>query len=454
MKRCDDMPIISGAAGRPAAPRPLMSEMRVAVVGALMVTIGPMSLTLYTPAMPTLVAAFNTDITTVKLTLTVFFMGFALSQLACGPLSDAFGRRPVALSFFGLYLAGSIVAMTAADVHWLLAGRALQGVGCAAGISISRAIVRDQYTGQASARIMNLIGTMLAVGPAVAPTIGGFLLGLASWQIVFVAMSVVGVMIVCLITFAVPETNRAPDRALASPANFLRSYKRLLADRTFLKPGLMLGFALGGIYTLASLIPFILINEVGLTPTKFGLSMAIQSGSFICGSLVAGLLLKRMNALQLIPIGLTLVLCGAASFALGLRLLPLSVITVMAPVSMWAFGLAFVVPGCTTSALAGFAHIAGAASALLGFMQIGGGFFGSALSVLFPTPVVALSTILPAMAVCATLVHVLLRVPRSAEEIFAEAQVDLTDVELATDPLAVIGAAGDEIEVETFDKAS
>lgn len=443
MKHCDP---ISAAAAKPV---PLMSELRVSVVGALMVTIGPVSLTLYTPAMPALVAAFNTDITTVKLTLTVFFLGFAFSQLVCGPLSDAFGRRPVAMTFFTVYLAGSLVAMTATDIGWLLVGRGLQGVGCAAGIAISRAIVRDQYTGQASARVMNLIGTMLAIGPAMSPTIGGFLLGVASWHAVFVAMSILGVVLVCLVAFGVPETNRAPDRALAAPRSFLRSYGRLLRDRTFLRASLVLGFGLGGIYTLASLIPFILIMEVGLTPAQFGLAMVLQSGSFICGSLVAGILLRRTNALRLIPIGLALVLCGATGFAVGLRLLPPSTASVMMPVSVWAFGLAFIIPGCTTTALAGFAHIAGAASALMGFMQIGGGFFGTALSVLFPSPLSAITLLVPAMATCAVAAHILLRPPQSAPRP-AEQAPDLTDVELAADPLGVIGAAGDEIETDTY----
>lgn len=87
--------------GATAAPGPIMSELRVAILGALMVMLGPISLAMYTPAMPSLVSAFGTTPAAVKLTLTVFFLGYAFSQLACGPLSDAFGRRPVALAFSG-----------------------------------------------------------------------------------------------------------------------------------------------------------------------------------------------------------------------------------------------------------------------------------------------------------------------------------------------------------------
>lgn len=444
-------------ASPPPAPVPIMSELRVALIGALMVMLGPISLAMYTPAMPTLVSAFDTTPATVKLTLTVFFLGFAFSQLACGPLSDAFGRRPVALAFFGIYMAGALVATWAPTMGWLILGRALQGVGCAAGIAISRAIVRDQYTGQTSAHIMNLIGTMLAIGPAVSPTLGGVILGAAGWHMIFVAMAVYGAALLVLLAFFVPETNAARDSSLASPVGIAKSYARLLSDRTFMRASVALGGGLGAIYTLTALLPFVLIQQVGLTPTQFGLAMLAQTGSFMCGTLIAGRLLKRMGAAEMVPIGLVLVLAGAAGLGIGLRLWPPSTLTVMAPIGLWACGIAMLLPGCTTAALAGFPTIAGAASALMGFMQIGGGFLGTALAVLFPSPLTALTTLLPLMALVAAAGHVLLG-PRPArgqggaqapsEPPFDTTTVDAPDLELAADPLGVVGAAGEEIELE------
>lgn len=437
----------------PAASVPLMSEGRVSVIGALMVMLGPISLAMYTPAMPTMVAAFDTSIATVKLTLTVFFLGFAFSQLVCGPLSDAFGRRPVALGFFGIYLVGSMVAMLAPSISWLIAGRALQGVGCAAGIAVSRALVRDQYTGQASARIMNLIGTMLAIGPALSPTIGGLILGAASWHVIFIAMACYGVALVGLLALFVPETNRSPDRALASPRGVARSYGHLVGYRVFMRAALTLGCATGGIYTLSALLPFILIEKVGLSPTQFGLAMILQTGSFMTGTLIAGPLLRRFHSHHLILPGLCLVLAGATGLGIGQHVLPLTTATVMLPISLWSCGLALVMPGTTTAALAGVAPIAGAASALMGFMQIGSGFLGTSLSVFFPSPLAALSFLPPLFAASALGSHLLLAPRRSAESDEALPQVDATNLEIAADPLGVIGAAGDEIEAGTLDRA-
>lgn len=438
------------AAGGAAAP--LMSEREVSVIGGLMVMLGPISLAMYTPALPTLVAVFGTSIATVKLTLTVFFMGFAFSQLVCGPLSDGYGRRPVALGFFGIYLAGSVVAMLAPTIGWLIAGRAFQGIGCAAGIALSRALVRDQYTGQASARVMNLIGTMLAIGPAVSPTLGGLILGTAGWHVIFIAMAAYGLVLVAVLAFRVPETNLRPDRALASPRGVATSYRRLLTDRLFMRAALTAGLSLGGIYTLSALLPFILIERVGLSPTGFGLAMLMQTGAFMSGTLIARPLLKRHSAHALILPGLLLVLAGAMGLGFGPFVLPLTTASVMLPISLWACGIALILPGCTTAGLAGFAPIAGAASALMGFLQIGSGFLGTSLSVLFPSPLAAMVTLLPAFAVTAASAHLLLAPRREPALAAGAAGVEAADLELAADPLGVVGAAGDEIEVGTYKK--
>ncbi len=442
------MPVRGSAA---AAPVPLMSEIRVAVIAAVLVTIGPVSLAMYTPAMPALVEAFGTTETLVKTTITVFFFGFAFSQLICGPLSDAYGRRPVALGFFAAYLAGSLVAVTSTTMEWLIAGRLLQGIGCAAGIAISRAIVRDQYVGQASARIMNLVGTMLAIAPAISPTLGGMVLSFLDWRSIFAIMCIYGVVLMGMLAVFVPETNRSKDPSRVSPAGMLRSYGELLSSRSFMRAGLVIGGVLGGIYTLAALAPFVLIDTVGLSPVQFGLAMLMQTGAFMAGTLVAGRLLKRMNAMRLILPGLLLVLCGAAGLGIGLRLFQPTVVTVMGPVALWALGVALVMPGCTTSALSGFPHIAGAASALTGFMQIGGGMCGTFVALMFPSPLAALMSLLPLMGLVAVAAHILLR-PVEGGQIAVSAPVDPTDIELAADPLGVVGAAGDEIEAKTFNQ--
>jgi DHA1 family bicyclomycin/chloramphenicol resistance-like MFS transporter len=401
--------------------KPLMSEARTAVVGAIIVALGSVSMALYTPAMPTLVQVLQTTPAAVKLSLTVYLFGFAFAQLVCGPLSDAFGRRPIALGFFCIYVVGSVIAVFSPTISWVLVGRALQGVGVAAGVAISRAIVRDQFTGQSSARIMNLIGLILAVGPAVSPTIGGVLLSAFGWHSIFVVMVIYGVVAVLVMGIWCVETNAAPDPTQAYPGQVVRNYAMLLTNKGFMRGSLVLGFAIGAFFTLAAMLPFVLMEKVGLTPTQFGLMMVVQAGFYALGAFVTGRLLRRYEVSHLVPIGLTLIAVATIGFGVGLRLLPLSMYTAMAPVAFWAFGSALVIPGATTAALAGFPTVAGAASALAGFLQIGVGLAGTALAALmFSESLTALATVMPSMGLLALLSHLALRPKRSADAVIID----------------------------------
>ncbi|SNB51544.1 MFS transporter, DHA1 family, bicyclomycin/chloramphenicol resistance protein [Arboricoccus pini] len=389
-----------------------MSERRTALIGALIVALGPVSLSLYSPALPMLTGIFHTSMAALSLTITVYFLGFAFAQLACGPLSDAYGRRPVAIGFYAVYLLGSLIAILAPTIGILMVGRVLQGVGVAAGITISRAFVRDQFTGAAAARIMNLIGLMLAIGPGISPTLGGLILTFLGWHAIFVVMALYGVLAILVLIFWTRETNRRPDPGAARPARVMRNYLTLATSRRFMRPGLLLALTVGGYYTFAPLMPFVLIQRVGLSPPQFGLAMAMQSVAYGVGSVLTGRLLRRFDYAMVLALGLWMVALSGAAFAICLLCLPLCLPVVMIPSVIWAFGISLVTPGATTAALAGFPLMAGSASALAGFLQMGGGLLGSWLaSSLFADPAVAIGLSMPIMAFLALLVQYGLRTP-------------------------------------------
>ena len=190
----------------PVERAPLMSERRVGIIGALLVAVGPVSMALFTPAMPEIVQAFGTTEAAVKMTLSLYFAGFAVAQLVCGPISDGVGRKPVTVAFMGIYLVASALALFSPNIETLIAARFLQGVGAAVGVAISRAIVRDLFTSERSARIMNLIGLILGIGPALAPTLGGVTMQLFGWHAIFVLMLVFAVVIVVVTQVSLVET--------------------------------------------------------------------------------------------------------------------------------------------------------------------------------------------------------------------------------------------------------
>jgi DHA1 family bicyclomycin/chloramphenicol resistance-like MFS transporter len=391
------------------AARPLMSENRVGLIGALLSVVGPLSMSLFTPAMPEIVHAFGTTEAAVKLTLSLYFAGFAFAQLICGPLSDGFGRKPVIYGFMAIYLMATIAALLAPSIHVLIAARILQGVGAAAGVAIARAIVRDLFAGERSARIMNLIGVILAIGPAVAPTVGGITMELAGWHAIFVFMLAMAVSVILAVYFGLAETVER-DLTRIRPAALFGSYASLIRSPHFLAAAVVIAGSAGAIYTQATVLPFILIDRVGLSPTEFGLGMMMQTGGYLGGSLVLRRLMPRLGAFKLVPMGLAFMALGAMLMAAGLRLAEPSYLTVMGPVGLYTFGIAFVLPAMQTAALAPFPRIAGAASAMAGFMQMGAGLVGGTIAAaFFSDPVEALATIIPAMGLIAILSYAIWR---------------------------------------------
>lgn len=382
---------------RPSVP--LMSERRVSLIGAMFVVIGPITMALYTPAMTEIVKAFGTTESVVKMTLALYFAGFALGQLFAGPVSDALGRRPVTIGFMAVYLAASMVALFAPSIGVLLVARFIQGFGASAGVAIARAIVRDLFAHEASSRIMNLIGIILAIGPALAPTIGGLTMEVAGWRAIFVIMAGFGLAVVATALLALKETVDA-DPARLNPLALLRSYATLVTSGRFMTVSLALGASIGAIYAQATFLPFIMMDRVGLSPAEFGLSMMCQSGSFFAGALAVRRLMRSYSAYSLVPAGLALIAIGSAGTLL-LNFWEPDFARVMVPVAFYAFGIAFVMPALSTAVLAPFPRMAGAAAALSGFMQMGSGLLVGSIGALMGDPVQAMGLLIPAMGAVA-----------------------------------------------------
>ncbi|WP_429814646.1 multidrug effflux MFS transporter [Ensifer sp. B1-9] len=382
-----------------------MSERRTSIIGAFLVALGPVSMALYTPAMPELVRAFSSSEAAIKMTLSLYFAGFAFAQLVSGTLSDVIGRRRATLIFMAIYLIGSLMAAFAPSVAVLLAGRLVQGIGASVGMTVARAIVRDQFTGTEAARIMNMIGMMLALGPAVSPTLGGLALGLFGWRSIFFLMVGFAAMACLTVQFFMAETV-TPDPAKGHLKPILAAYRRLVSDSRFVSSTLVIGGAVGALYAWATMLPFVLINEVGLTPTEFGVGMLMQSGLFFSGTVVVRLLMRRFTPQALVPAGLVFIGLASLALAYSMHMLSPSFLSVMLPIGLYAFGIAFVMPYMMTAAMAPFPDIAGTASAVMGFVQMGSGLLGGAIAAAVGAPVLALGTIIPSFGLVCILSYV------------------------------------------------
>jgi DHA1 family bicyclomycin/chloramphenicol resistance-like MFS transporter len=209
-----------------------------------------------------------------------------------------------------------------------------------------------------------------------------------------------GIAVMLVTVFAMKETITRDVRRIR-PAALMRSYGALLSSGYFMFSSLVVAGTSGAIYAQATVLPFVLINRVGLTPTQFGAGMLMQTGSYLLGSLIVRRLMPRFGAFAMVPVGLVCVAAGSLAIGILLRVAEPTYLSVMAPVGLFALGIAFAMPAMMTAAMAQFPRNAGAASALMGFLQMGTGLVGGLACALLGDPVHGLATVVPALGVIA-----------------------------------------------------
>jgi DHA1 family bicyclomycin/chloramphenicol resistance-like MFS transporter len=380
-----------------------LTPLRMTIVGALLIAVGPISMTLYTPALTLLTQMFATSEEAIRTTITVYLFAFASAQLICGPLSDRYGRRPVVLFCLGLYVVGSLIGGAANSVLALDVSRIVQGVGACGGMALSRVMVVDRFSGPPAARIISLMSLMLSIAPAAAPVIGGALITVLSWRWLFALMALYGAVILVLV-WRFPETNARRDPGAIRPASLVLNYATLLTSRAFLSQVVLTAFSVGGFYTAQTLSPFILMGRLGLSSTTFGVVTASLMVAYLFGALATNRLMRWLSVKRLVVVGALIVLTASLALGVGLRF-QLGVAEVVVPLCLWLFGMAFIMPGVTTSALALFPKNAGSASALMGSLQMAMGFVGSATASAFANAVTAMAIVPPMLGALAAVAY-------------------------------------------------
>ncbi|MBK8174280.1 MAG: multidrug effflux MFS transporter [Rhodospirillales bacterium] len=346
------------------------------IVGALLtalVALGQISTSIYIPSMPAIVEALATTPDRVNLTLTGFLLGFAACQMVFGPLSDRCGRRPTLFAGLGLYAASSMVCWLATDIRWLIVGRVLQGMAACVGPVLGRAIVRDIYGPTRTASAMAYIGAALAVSPAVAPIIGGYLQIWFGWRAAFVFLAVIGVIIFAATWWLLAETRprgATGEDGADTVLDILVTCAVLIRDRHYLGYTLIVACIFSGLMAFAAGGPFVFIGLLGLSPEHYGMLAIFTVAGYFTGSLIAGRLARSLALPRLVLLGTTVCLVGAAAMSALAAFAPLSVVAVVAPMAVFTAGLGVVLPSGIAAAMAPFPRIAGAASALLGFVQM------------------------------------------------------------------------------------
>lgn len=337
---------------------------------ASLVAIGPLSTDMYLPAFPALMQSFNADINQVQQTLSIFLIGFALAQLIYGPLSDRFGRKPVLMAGLLLFLVSSLAITFAESIATLSSLRLLQAIGGSAGPVLGRAMVRDIHGPRESARLLSYIGTAMAVAPAAAPIIGGYLTVWFGWQSIFLFLAAYGAIGVMLLGMRIPETAPPGSHHIISVGNLLKNYGILLKHPTWRWYTLTCSFVFAGLFSFLSGSSFVIIEFLGYEEQQFGLFFALVVAGFMIGTQIGGRLVRRLGINRLLGYGSTIAATGGVSMLLLALAGVHHVAAIVLPQMLYMIGVGIVMPQSMAGALAPFPHMAGTASALLGFIQM------------------------------------------------------------------------------------
>ncbi|MED4074456.1 Bcr/CflA family multidrug efflux MFS transporter [Priestia endophytica] len=329
--------------------------------------LGPFTIDTYLPSFPTIVKDFHTTASLVQISLTACLLGLGAGQLFIGPLSDVKGRRKPLLLFLCLYLLASLTCSFSPNIYFLIVARFVQGFSAAGGLVVSRAVIRDLFSGKELTKFFTLIVLVGNLGPIVAPIAGGAILSFTKWNGVFIVLACIGAILIFIVSLKLPETLPPEKRVPSNLPQLMSNFGSLFKDREFMGYAFTQGFTTAGIFAYVSGVPFVYQNIYHVSPQQFSLLFGVNGLGLIIGSQLVGRLTDRISERTFLKIGLGISIAAGAILLIAL-LLKAPLIAVAIPIFFFVSSISII--GTTSFALAieSQGHIAGSASALLGLL--------------------------------------------------------------------------------------
>jgi len=349
----------------------------------------PIALYIFVPALPILASDFGSDISVAQMTVSLYMVGLACSQLIMGPLSDRFGRRPVLLGGLTLMVVASIGCIFAQTLPQLIAARFLQALGGASGMVISRAVIRDLYSRDRVGGMLSLVIAVMMIAQMLSPLAGGLIETALGWRAIFYVVTAGAIIVAAAIALALPETRRRGGPT--SPGSFRGDVGGLFKSRAFIGYVLCQVLASAIIFTFAGGGPYVVVTQMGRTSAEYGAWFASSGFAYLLGNVFCVRFSPRYSLDKLIWFGLAMQIGGALLNlvwgVLGWNQVP-SWLFITHMIIM--FGNASVMANATAGAISIRPQAAGTASGMLGFTQFGIGSlcsqFGAYLGGHFATP--------------------------------------------------------------------
>ncbi|WP_052107899.1 multidrug effflux MFS transporter [Aerolutibacter daejeonensis] len=364
------MPPAAPSSSGNAAQLPITIRTLAILLGGLAM-FGPFSIDTIFPAFPAMGAALGADKVAMQQTISVYLAAYALMSVVHGPLSDAIGRRKVILGGLAVFTLASVGCALARDMGTLLAFRALQGLSAGVGLIVGRAVIRDVLHGEDAQRLMSQVSMIFSVAPAIAPVIGGWILGWSRWPAIFWFLVLFSAVLLLATWRVLPETHPVEARLPLVPRQLLRDYIGIFLNPRFQRLAAASAFNFGALFLYIASAPAFVLDLLKLSEQQFAWFFVPTIGGMAVGAWLSGRSAGRVGGARLIAIGFA-ASALAMVYNLGYNLLvdvprvPWAVL----PMSLNAFGIALVFPVITLAILDMFPRQRGSASSLQAFTSL------------------------------------------------------------------------------------
>jgi len=351
--------------------RPVAPGWLFLVIMAGLGMVGPFSIDTIFPAFAQMGPELGVTDLALQQLISVYLLAFAGMSLLHGPLSDALGRKPVIIAGTVLYIVASIGCAVSPNLAVLLVFRAVQGLSAGAGQIISRAMVRDVYADDQAQRVMSHIAMIFGLAPALAPIVGGWLLGVGSWRGIFWFLVGFGVLLLLAVIFLLPETHPAEARTRFDGRTLAGGLLEVWRNRDGRRLAFTGMFNFAGMFLFISAAPMFIVDLLGKGEQDFWMLFVPMISGLVLGSWVSGLLAGRMSGRKLASLGYTISLVGGV-INVAFALIPATARLpwIVLPFPLYSFGIAIAFPILTLAMLDLFPDVRGAASSVQSFVAL------------------------------------------------------------------------------------
>lgn len=345
----------------------------------LLSTISPFSIDMYLPGFPAIAKDLHTNIASVQLSLTSYFIGIALGQMLYGPLIDRFGRKSPLYAGLSVYIAASIGCAFTQSVEALIAMRLLQAIGGCAGMVCAQALVRDLFPPEKTAQAFSFMTLVVAISPMIAPTVGGYLTVAFGWHSLFILLAMITFGVMACVYFYLPSGKKADRSISLKPISVIKNFYTVIKQPQFLLYTLTGGFAAAAPFAYIAGSADVFINLYGSSPQEYGWIFAAVAAVIIGTTQLNHLFLRKYTSQQVIKVNLIIQSCIGFALIMGTYFGWYDKISLIMVIGLFLAGHGLTNPNATALSLAPFSKHTGSAASLGGSFRMAMGGFGSAL---------------------------------------------------------------------------